>query len=77
MFSLSKIEHKLILPPHLLSLPLVEAIKGELERLFLDKVFPFLFFLFLSLTISRAIITKQMFLWALGYPEVRSLHLRI
>eukprot|EP00268_Persea_americana_P027081 TRINITY_DN2657_c1_g1_i11.p1 TRINITY_DN2657_c1_g1~~TRINITY_DN2657_c1_g1_i11.p1 ORF type:complete len:194 (-),score=31.40 TRINITY_DN2657_c1_g1_i11:672-1253(-) len=40
MFSLSKIEHKMILPPYLLSLPLVEALKGELERLFLDKVIP-------------------------------------
>lgn len=38
MFYLSKIEHTLRLPPHLLNLPLSEAIKGELESLFLDKV---------------------------------------
>ncbi|XP_043718951.1 DNA-directed RNA polymerase III subunit RPC8 [Telopea speciosissima] len=38
MFYLSLIEHTLRVPPHLLSLPLEEAIKGELERLFLDKV---------------------------------------
>ncbi|KAF8392284.1 hypothetical protein HHK36_022626 [Tetracentron sinense] len=38
MFFLSVIEHTLRLPPHLLSLPLKEAIKGELETLFLDKV---------------------------------------
>lgn len=38
MFCLSKIEHTLPLPPHLLSLPLVDAIKGQLEKLFLDKV---------------------------------------
>ena len=38
MFFLSLIEHTLRLPPHLLDLPLNEAIKGELESLFLDKV---------------------------------------
>ncbi|KAM7515297.1 hypothetical protein LguiA_004880 [Lonicera macranthoides] len=38
MFYLSEIEHTLRLPPHLLNLPLNEAIKGELEGLFLDKV---------------------------------------
>ena len=38
MFYLSLIEHTLRLPPHLLDLPLNEAIKGELESLFLDKV---------------------------------------
>ncbi|XP_058740018.1 DNA-directed RNA polymerase III subunit RPC8-like [Vicia villosa] len=38
MFYLSKIEHKLALPPSLLSLPIGEAIHTELERLFLDKV---------------------------------------
>ncbi|KAK9146497.1 hypothetical protein Sjap_006400 [Stephania japonica] len=40
MFFLSLIEHTLRLPPHLLDLPLDEAIKGELEHLFLDKVIP-------------------------------------
>ncbi|XP_010265332.1 PREDICTED: DNA-directed RNA polymerase III subunit RPC8-like [Nelumbo nucifera] len=40
MFFLSLIEHTLRLPPHLLKLPLDEAIKGELEALFLDKVIP-------------------------------------
>ncbi|XP_010278155.1 PREDICTED: DNA-directed RNA polymerase III subunit RPC8-like [Nelumbo nucifera] len=40
MFFLSLIEHTLCLPPHLLNLPLDEAIKGELETLFLDKVIP-------------------------------------
>ncbi|KAI3819387.1 hypothetical protein L1987_13218 [Smallanthus sonchifolius] len=38
MFSLTKLEHTLRLQPHLLSLPLNEAIKGELEGLFVDKV---------------------------------------
>ncbi|RVX19018.1 hypothetical protein CK203_006849 [Vitis vinifera] len=38
MFFLSLIEHTLRLSPHLLDLPLSEAIKGELESLFLDKV---------------------------------------
>ncbi|XP_037433085.1 DNA-directed RNA polymerase III subunit RPC8-like, partial [Triticum dicoccoides] len=35
---LSQIEHNLPMPPHLLTRPLVDAIKAELERLFLDKV---------------------------------------
>lgn len=38
MFYLSLIEHTLRLPPHLLNLSLDEAIKIELETLFLDKV---------------------------------------
>ncbi|KAL6639231.1 hypothetical protein ACP70R_022961 [Stipagrostis hirtigluma subsp. patula] len=38
MFVLSQIEHVLPLPPHLMSRPLLDAIKAELERLFLDKV---------------------------------------
>ncbi|KAJ9682217.1 hypothetical protein PVL29_018207 [Vitis rotundifolia] len=38
MFFLSSIEHTFQLPPHLLDLPLSEAIKGELESLFLDKI---------------------------------------
>ncbi|GLU03619.1 hypothetical protein SLE2022_208080 [Rubroshorea leprosula] len=38
MFYLSLIEHTLRLPPHLLNVPLDEALKMELERLFLDKV---------------------------------------
>lgn len=38
MFYLSEIEHTMRVPPHLLNLPLNEAIQGELERLFLDKV---------------------------------------
>ncbi|XP_059301944.1 uncharacterized protein LOC132053863 [Lycium ferocissimum] len=38
MFYLSLIEHTLRLPPHLLSLPLNESIRGELEGLFVDKV---------------------------------------
>ncbi|XP_010323226.2 uncharacterized protein [Solanum lycopersicum] len=38
MFYLSVLEHTLRLPPHLLNLPLNEAIKGELEGLFVDKV---------------------------------------
>ncbi|GJN07467.1 hypothetical protein PR202_ga25300 [Eleusine coracana subsp. coracana] len=40
MFSLSLIEHDLPMPPHLLNRPLLDAIKAELERLFLDKVIP-------------------------------------
>ncbi|KAL1539699.1 DNA-directed RNA polymerase III subunit RPC8-like isoform X1 [Salvia divinorum] len=38
MFFLSQIEHTLMLPPHLLSLPLDEAIKEQLDSIFLDKV---------------------------------------
>ncbi|KAK9950976.1 hypothetical protein M0R45_006439 [Rubus argutus] len=38
MFYLSRIEHSLRLPPHLLSLRLQDAVMGELEKLFLDKV---------------------------------------
>ncbi|XP_054825349.1 uncharacterized protein LOC129322913 [Prosopis cineraria] len=38
MFYLSRIEHTLRLPPHLLSLPIQESIHKELEKLFLDKV---------------------------------------
>lgn len=38
MFVLSQIEHNLPMPPHLLNRPLADAIKAELERLFLDKV---------------------------------------
>ncbi|KAJ9568177.1 hypothetical protein OSB04_004143, partial [Centaurea solstitialis] len=38
MFNLTKLEHTLRLQPHLLSLPIDEAVKGELEALFLDKV---------------------------------------
>ncbi|XP_024018813.1 DNA-directed RNA polymerase III subunit RPC8 isoform X2 [Morus notabilis] len=38
MFYLSRIEHTLRVPPDILSRPLTEAIKVELEKLFLDKV---------------------------------------
>ncbi|XP_068650597.1 DNA-directed RNA polymerase III subunit rpc8 isoform X2 [Aristolochia californica] len=38
MFALSLIEHNLPIPPHLQLLPLTNAVKGELEKLFLDKV---------------------------------------
>ncbi|XP_015575848.1 DNA-directed RNA polymerase III subunit RPC8 isoform X4 [Ricinus communis] len=38
MFYLSEIEHTLRLPPSLLSLPLQDAVKKELEIIFLDKV---------------------------------------
>ncbi|CAN0846651.1 DNA-directed RNA polymerase III subunit rpc8, partial [Linum grandiflorum] len=38
MFFLSLAEHKLRLPPHLLALPLHEAIKKVLDDVFLDKV---------------------------------------
>ncbi|KAL6966625.1 hypothetical protein U1Q18_032406 [Sarracenia purpurea var. burkii] len=38
MFYLSEIEHTMRLPPHLLDLHLHDAIKGEIEGLFLDKV---------------------------------------
>ncbi|KAL5712391.1 hypothetical protein ACHQM5_014572 [Ranunculus cassubicifolius] len=40
MFFLSLIEHTLRLPPSLLDQPLEQAIKGELQSLFLDKVIP-------------------------------------
>lgn len=59
MFYLSRIEHTLRLPPHLLGNPLDEAVKSELEGIFLDKVcgtfsfltltLHFIFFLILSL----------------------------
>ncbi|KAJ9697373.1 hypothetical protein PVL29_009269 [Vitis rotundifolia] len=38
MFFLSLMEHTLQLRPHLLDLPLNEAVKGEFESLFLDKI---------------------------------------
>jgi DNA-directed RNA polymerase III subunit RPC8 len=38
MFVVSQIEHNLPMPPHLLSRPLVDAVKSELGKLFLDKV---------------------------------------
>ncbi|XP_047956837.1 DNA-directed RNA polymerase III subunit RPC8-like isoform X6 [Salvia hispanica] len=38
MFFLSQIEHSLMLPPHLLNRPLGEAIKEQLDSIFLDKV---------------------------------------
>ncbi|BFG37563.1 hypothetical protein CerSpe_238370 [Prunus speciosa] len=38
MFYLSRIEHTLRLDPHLLSRCLEDAVRGELEKLFLDKV---------------------------------------
>ncbi|KNA10726.1 hypothetical protein SOVF_141600 [Spinacia oleracea] len=38
MFYLSLIEHRLRLPPKLLDLRLEDAIKGQLESIFLDKV---------------------------------------
>ncbi|KAG9451765.1 hypothetical protein H6P81_004669 [Aristolochia fimbriata] len=38
MFALSLIEHNLPIPPRLQHLPLMKAISGELEKLFLDKV---------------------------------------
>ncbi|VFQ65222.1 unnamed protein product [Cuscuta campestris] len=40
MFYQSEVEHTLILPPRLLGLKLEEAIKEELEGLFVDKVIP-------------------------------------
>ena len=39
MFYLSKIEQTLRVPPDTLSRRIAEAIKEELEKLFLDKVF--------------------------------------
>ncbi|CAI9107709.1 OLC1v1007141C1 [Oldenlandia corymbosa var. corymbosa] len=42
MFRLSEIEHTFRLPPHRLDRPLAEAIKGELESLFVDKVIAYL-----------------------------------
>lgn len=38
MFYLSRIEHTLRVPPDMLRRPIAEAIKDELEKLFLDKV---------------------------------------
>ncbi|XP_078182445.1 RNA polymerase Rpb7 N-terminal domain-containing protein [Carex rostrata] len=38
MFYLSQIEQNLPMPPHLLRPPLLDAIRGELEKLYLDKV---------------------------------------
>ncbi|KAJ8749562.1 hypothetical protein K2173_026211 [Erythroxylum novogranatense] len=53
MFYLSLIEHKLRLPPYLLSLPLEKTIEKEFDNIFLDKVFyrftsSLLFYEFLS-----------------------------
>lgn len=39
MFFLSELEHTLRLPPDKLNVPLDVAIKGQLESIFLDKVF--------------------------------------
>lgn len=49
MFYLSRIEHTLRLPPHLLGNPLDEAVKSELEGIFLDKVCGTFSFLTLTL----------------------------
>jgi DNA-directed RNA polymerase III subunit RPC8 len=38
MFYLSELEHSLRVPPHLLNLPLEDAIKSVLQNVFLDKV---------------------------------------
>ncbi|VVA90227.1 unnamed protein product [Arabis nemorensis] len=38
MFYLSELEHTLRVPPHLLNLPLEDAIKSVLQNVFLDKV---------------------------------------
>ncbi|XP_010542701.1 PREDICTED: DNA-directed RNA polymerase III subunit RPC8 [Tarenaya hassleriana] len=38
MFYLSELEHTLRVPPHLLNLPVEDAIKSVLESIFLDKV---------------------------------------
>ncbi|CAH2038727.1 unnamed protein product [Thlaspi arvense] len=38
MFSLTELEHTLRVPPHLLNLPLEDAIKSVLQNVFLDKV---------------------------------------
>lgn len=46
MFFLSQIEHTLRVPPDLHNSPIQEAIKGELEKLFLDKVSTPLFLIF-------------------------------
>jgi DNA-directed RNA polymerase subunit E'/Rpb7 len=45
MFYLSELEHSLRVPPHLLNLPLEDAIKSVLQNVFLDKVcsLPFFF----------------------------------
>ncbi|KAH9619760.1 hypothetical protein KSS87_018061 [Heliosperma pusillum] len=40
MFFLSKLEHKLRLPPHKLDMPIEESITDELQSIFLDKVIP-------------------------------------
>ncbi|ERN01432.1 hypothetical protein AMTR_s00002p00266390 [Amborella trichopoda] len=40
MFCLSLLEHTFRLPAELVALPLPQSIRGELEKLFLDKVIP-------------------------------------
>lgn len=57
MFQLSQLEHTLRLKPDLLSLPINEAIKGELEALFLDKVFKYIIFFFLFMPVLYYILT--------------------
>lgn len=58
MFTLSQIEHDLPMPPHLMSRPILDAIKAELERLFLDKVCAFLFSLAVTLQLSSKICSR-------------------
>lgn len=38
MFFLSLLEHTIRIPPQMLDVPLLEAISGELQKLFVDKV---------------------------------------
>lgn len=74
MFRLTKLEHTLILKPHLLSLPLSDAIKGELEGLFVDKVLVFqiiVFFLFNLYGMCNLIVKHN----ETGYCKFRAMHI--
>lgn len=64
MFYLSELEHTLRVPPHLLNLPLEDAIKLVLQDLFLDKVWSlvFCFFSFMFLLSAYYIHTLANFI---------------
>lgn len=72
MFYLSLIEHNLPVPPHLLNRPLLDAVKEELERLFLDKVGLVIVLLILCTSLPY----MYVYIWCLqGYLKFGALHL--
>jgi hypothetical protein len=81
MFYLSRLEHTFRLPPSLLSLPREEAVKGELERLFLDKVSSMVFSSHCFFTgINQPLLTSSERLYSCcveGYCNIGSLCLHL